>query len=70
MPENFGQVKTAQLHHFGDASEQGYGTANYRRFTGEIKVDSTQADDNPQTGTCCSNIGSASGQDVKVGAPD
>ncbi|XP_052322001.1 uncharacterized protein LOC127908283 [Oncorhynchus keta] len=33
MPENFGQVKTAQLHHFGDASEQGYGTASYLRFT-------------------------------------
>ena len=33
MLENFGQVKTAQLHHFGDASEQGYGTASYLRFT-------------------------------------
>ncbi|XP_029619853.1 uncharacterized protein LOC115200878 [Salmo trutta] len=33
MPENFGQVKTAQLHHFGDASEQCYGTASYLRFT-------------------------------------
>ena len=33
MPENFGQVKTAKLHHFGDAREQGYGTASYLGFT-------------------------------------
>ncbi len=32
-PKNFGQVKTAQLHNFCDASEQGYGTASYQRFT-------------------------------------
>lgn len=31
-PEDFGQVKTAQLHHFSDASEQGYGTVSYIRF--------------------------------------
>lgn len=31
-PEDFGQVKTVQLHHFSDASEQGYGTVSYIRF--------------------------------------
>ena len=34
-PRNFGQVKTAQLHKFCDASEQGYGTASYLRFTND-----------------------------------
>ena len=28
-PENFGTVAFAQLHHFADASEVGYGTATY-----------------------------------------
>lgn len=63
MPENVGQVKTAQLHHFGDASGQGYGTASYLRFTngmekvhipfilGKSRVTPLQADDDPQTGT-------------------
>lgn len=40
-PKNFGQVKTAQLHNFCDASEQGYGTASYLRLTndsGEVYV--------------------------------
>ena len=27
-PENFGEVKTARFHHFGDSSDQGYATAN------------------------------------------
>ena len=31
-PKNFGPVRTAQLHTFCDASEQGYGTASYLRF--------------------------------------
>ena len=35
-PKNFGQVKTAELHHFCDASEQGYGTASYLRFTNSM----------------------------------
>ena len=34
-PKNFGQVKTAQLHNFCDASEQGYGTATYLRITND-----------------------------------
>lgn len=32
-PRNLGQVKTAQLHHFCDASEQGYGSVSYLRST-------------------------------------
>ncbi|XP_038842420.1 uncharacterized protein LOC120041628 [Salvelinus namaycush] len=63
MPENFRQVKTAQLHHLVDASEQGYGTASYLRFKtgmekvhiqfilGKSRVTPLQADDDPQTGT-------------------
>lgn len=33
--KDFGQVKTAQLHNYCDASEQGYGTASYLRFTND-----------------------------------
>lgn len=29
MPYEFGQPVSAQLHHFGDASESGYGTVSY-----------------------------------------
>ena len=32
-PVEFGGVVTAQLHHFSDASESGYGTASYLRLT-------------------------------------
>ena len=32
-PKNFGQVQSAQLHHFSDASEDGYGTVSYLRLT-------------------------------------
>lgn len=28
-PSNFGEIATAQLHHFADASEEGYGTVTY-----------------------------------------
>ncbi|KAJ8367387.1 hypothetical protein AAFF_G00320140 [Aldrovandia affinis] len=34
-PEDFGEIKTAQLHHFSDASELGYGTASYIRMTND-----------------------------------
>ncbi|XP_061578953.1 uncharacterized protein LOC133445646 [Cololabis saira] len=39
-PNNFGLVRSAELHHFCDASEAGYGTVSYLRFTdaGEIHV--------------------------------
>ncbi|XP_034081069.1 uncharacterized protein LOC117552007 [Gymnodraco acuticeps] len=36
-PKNFGRVKTAQLHTFCDASEEGYGTASYLRFTNDME---------------------------------
>ena len=32
-PANFGPVADAQLHHFSDASENGYGTVSYLRQT-------------------------------------
>ena len=32
-PQDFGEVSDAQLHHFCDASEVGYGTASYLRLT-------------------------------------
>lgn len=31
-PTSFGQIRFAQLHHFSDASESGYGTASYIRL--------------------------------------
>ena len=40
-PDNFGELQTAQLHHFCDASESGYGTVTYIRLTnlrGDIHV--------------------------------
>lgn len=32
MPKDFGKIKMAQLHHFSDASECGYGTVSYLRL--------------------------------------
>ncbi|KAK0140258.1 hypothetical protein N1851_022806 [Merluccius polli] len=34
-PESFGLTRTAELHHFCDASETGYGTASYLRLTND-----------------------------------
>lgn len=31
-PEDFGEVKTAELHHFSDASQNGYGQCSYLRL--------------------------------------
>ena len=31
-PENFGELQAAELHHFSDASESGYGAASYLRL--------------------------------------
>ena len=38
VPDNFGNVKTAQMHHFSDASDIGYGTVTYLRLTSSNKV--------------------------------
>lgn len=32
-PPNFGEVSSTQLHHFSDASQQGYGSVTYLRIT-------------------------------------
>lgn len=37
-PSNFGQVLKVELHHFSDASCQGYGQCSYIRLVGEDKV--------------------------------
>ena len=34
-PVDFGDIKTAQIHHFSDASESGYGTVSYLRLTND-----------------------------------
>ena len=34
-PADFGTVKKAQLHHFSDASEEGYGTVTYIRMVNQ-----------------------------------
>lgn len=34
-PESFGAITSAQLHHFADASEKGYGVVTYLRVTNE-----------------------------------
>ena len=34
-PEGFGEVKTVELHHFSDASTEGYGQCSYLRLTDE-----------------------------------
>ena len=35
MPTEFGQVASSQLHHFSDASEDGYGSVSYLRLVNE-----------------------------------
>lgn len=40
-PENFGKVLRVELHHFSDASSQGYGQCSYIRLVGEEKVHCT-----------------------------
>ncbi|KAL2099387.1 hypothetical protein ACEWY4_005867 [Coilia grayii] len=37
-PVDFGPVTSAQLHHFSDGSESGYGTASYLRLTSDGRV--------------------------------
>lgn len=37
-PEGFGSVKNAQLHHFADASDQGYGTVSYVRLVNDHNI--------------------------------
>lgn len=34
---SFGQIRYAQLHHFSDASERGYGTVSYLRLENDNK---------------------------------
>ena len=34
-PEGFGEVKTVELHHFSDASTEGYGQCSYLRLIDE-----------------------------------
>ena len=34
-PENFGQIKASELHHFSDASVKGYGQCSYLRLINE-----------------------------------
>ena len=36
-PRDFGKVVSIQMHHFSDASQDGYGTSTYVRFTNERK---------------------------------
>ena len=36
-PENFGVVKTAELHHFCDAGEQVYWTVSYLKLTNSVR---------------------------------
>lgn len=38
VPENFGNVLRVELHHFSDASSQGYGQCSYIRLVGKDKV--------------------------------
>ena len=37
-PSGFGPVKQAELHHFSDASDNGYGTVSYLRMTADHHV--------------------------------
>lgn len=37
-PKRFGRIASAQLHHFSDASENGYGTATYLRMENMEKM--------------------------------
>jgi len=36
VPNNFGDIKTAQMHHFCDASDLRYGTVTYLRLTSSL----------------------------------
>ena len=40
-PENFGKILKVELHHFSDASTQGYGQCSYLRLVSEDKVHCT-----------------------------
>ncbi|XP_071784537.1 uncharacterized protein [Asterias amurensis] len=65
-PENFVSIMDAELHHFSDASKEGYGQCSYLRLVnnwkrslllrhGKSKGDPTEACDHPKTGIGCSN---------------
>ena len=76
-PKNFGKVKQAQMHHFCDASEHGYGSVSYLRLTnkaGEIrgtcarKIQShiAQANNDPQARASLSNACHQDGSTAEV----
>ena len=54
------EVKNTQLHHFSDASTEGYGAVSYLRFVdvngdGKIQSSPNEADDNTKIGVNCSD---------------
>ena len=79
-PENFGPIRTAELHHFSDASEIGYGHCQLSQAhqhsrkglrcicAGKIKSDSSQTDHDTQAGAYCSSTCRESGSDAEEGA--
>lgn len=80
-PPNFGEITSAQLHHFADASEEGYGsylpalTQSSRSCTwslhnGKIQGGTFKDCDNPTYGANSSGCGSSNGQAVEKGAED
>lgn len=38
IPDSFGEVQRVELHHFSDASSQGYGQCSYIRLLSKEKV--------------------------------